>query len=430
MKRVLIVSPYFPPSTVAGVHRARILAKYLPLWGWEPIVFCVDERFHEQELDLDLAALVDPGARVMKVAAWPTRLCRRFGLGDLGIRGYYALKQAVEHFVRAEGGDLLFVTVLPGFPTHIGPLMKRRHHLPFVIDYQDLWLPRGYEAVQPPSKLWVAHRIAAYSEPRVLPWADHVTAVSQGTHEVLQARYAFLAADRCSAVPIGIDADDYVALRQGQRPCPWLPHGEGVLNLCYVGTLLPRAHRTLEALFAALGVLRRESPSLYQRLRLTFVGTSNQPLASAGEVVMPVARAGGIADVVREVPGRVPYLDALTILVRADVILMLGSDEPHYTASKLYPALLAARPLFGIFHERSSVCEVMREVGGGKLVTFSDTEPVDTKVVEIASMLTTVLVQPEAIAPIAHERIAPYLGPAIAKRFADIFDHVIVQQRP
>ncbi len=429
MKRVLMVSPYFPPSTLAGVHRARIVAKYLPLWGWEPIVFCVDERFHEQELDPDLAALVDPRIRVIKVAAWPTRRCRRFGLGDLGIRGYPYLKQAVEHFVREEGGDLLFVTALPGFPMRMGPVMKRRYHLPFVVDYQDLWLPRGYEAVAPLTKLWLAHQIAVYSEPRVLPWADHITAVSEGTHEVIQSRYALVTATRCSAVPIGIDADDYAVLRQGDRPCPWLQHGAGIINLCYVGTLLPRAHRTVEALFAALVALRDESPSLYSRLRLTFVGTSNQPLATADAVVMPIARAAGLDDIVRETPGRVPYLDALTILLRADIVLMLGSDEPHYTASKLYPALLAERPLLGVFHERSSVCAVMREVGGGKLVTFSDMAPVETKVAEIAHSLKTLILHPEAVGTIAHAQIAPYLGPAIAKQFADIFNQVVERQR-
>ena len=36
MRRCLITSPHFPPSTVAGVHRARHLAKHLPAHGWAP----------------------------------------------------------------------------------------------------------------------------------------------------------------------------------------------------------------------------------------------------------------------------------------------------------------------------------------------------------------------------------------------------------
>ena len=48
LREMVLVSPYFPPSTLAGVHRARHLAKHLPAWGWKPIVLCVDEAFHEQ----------------------------------------------------------------------------------------------------------------------------------------------------------------------------------------------------------------------------------------------------------------------------------------------------------------------------------------------------------------------------------------------
>ena len=59
MPNALIISPYFPPSTLAGVHRARHLAKYLPGAGWHPIVLCVDEAHHEQRLDPDLHSEID-----------------------------------------------------------------------------------------------------------------------------------------------------------------------------------------------------------------------------------------------------------------------------------------------------------------------------------------------------------------------------------
>ena len=58
---------------------------------------------------------------------------------------------------------------------------------------------------------------------------------------------------------------------------------------------------------------------------------------------------------VTETPDRLDYLDALAVLTHASGILLLGSSEPHYTASKLYPALLARRPVLAVFHEKSSV---------------------------------------------------------------------------
>jgi hypothetical protein len=67
---VVLLSPYFPPSTVAGVHRARHVAKHLPAAGWQAVVLCVDKAYHEERLDLDLARLVP--ARVTRLAGVET----------------------------------------------------------------------------------------------------------------------------------------------------------------------------------------------------------------------------------------------------------------------------------------------------------------------------------------------------------------------
>src|SRR5690242_15138567 len=64
---VVILSPHFPPSAVAGVHRARHLAKYLPDAGWTPIVLCVDPIQYEEMIDPALAALVPEQIEVLKV---------------------------------------------------------------------------------------------------------------------------------------------------------------------------------------------------------------------------------------------------------------------------------------------------------------------------------------------------------------------------
>ena len=43
-KQVALVSAHFPPSHLAGVHRARLWAQYLPEFGWTPIVVTTQER--------------------------------------------------------------------------------------------------------------------------------------------------------------------------------------------------------------------------------------------------------------------------------------------------------------------------------------------------------------------------------------------------
>jgi hypothetical protein len=331
----------------------------------------------------------------------------------------------VSGFVRDEGADLLFITVLPGLPMAMAPKIKRTYGLPFIVDYQDPWLPRGCERVRPLTKLWAVLQLARWIEPRVLRQADHITTVSDGTSALIRSRYPFLASERFSTHPIGGDALDYAFLAARQRPCPWVERRPGRVNICYVGNVWDRALRTLRAVFDAAALLRDRRPEVFGRLHFVFVGSSNQPDATAAEVAMPIARAAGVAERVAEEPSRVPYLDALNVLLHADVILMIGSDDPHYTASKLYPVLLARRPVLGVFHEASSVCEIAKAVGGVRLVTFGEGAPVESRVGAIADALLETVEAPDAMGSADEARLAPYLAPSIAQGFARVFDAVV-----
>ena len=51
MRRVLMISPHFPPDSTAATHRVRLLAPHLPAHGWQPTVLTVDPRDYEGRLD-------------------------------------------------------------------------------------------------------------------------------------------------------------------------------------------------------------------------------------------------------------------------------------------------------------------------------------------------------------------------------------------
>jgi hypothetical protein len=141
-------------------------------------------------------------------------------------------------------------------------------------------------------------------------------------------------------------------------------------------------------LLHALALARRDDPAA-SRLRLHFFGTSNQS-DSAVDRVLPVARECGVADAVTEVPGRLDYLDALSVLTSASAILLLGSAERHYTASKLFPALLAKRPILALFHEASSVVSILRAAAVEptvRVLTYGDAPPDEGRVGEAACHL-------------------------------------------
>ena len=48
-RSVLIVTPFFAPQNHAAVFRAYKLAKYLPQFGWKPVVLTVDTQYEFNE---------------------------------------------------------------------------------------------------------------------------------------------------------------------------------------------------------------------------------------------------------------------------------------------------------------------------------------------------------------------------------------------
>src|SRR5438309_2948433 len=153
MRRVLMVSPHFPPDRPAATHRVRLLAPYLPLFGWEPTVLTVDPRDYEGRLDAVLADSVPRAVRLVRARAWPARVTRQLGIGDLGLRAFPGLRRTAYRAVRAEHFDVTFVTIHPTYPALLGPMLKRKFGLPFVLDYQDPWVGAWGQSVGPGSNV-------------------------------------------------------------------------------------------------------------------------------------------------------------------------------------------------------------------------------------------------------------------------------------
>ena len=74
-----------------------------------------------------------------------------------------------------------------------------------------------------------------------------------------------------------------------------------------------------------------------------------------------------------EHPARLPYLEALQVLLDSTSVLVLGSDAPHYTASKVFPGILARRPLLAIFHRASSVVDILHRTRAGQVISTART---------------------------------------------------------
>ena len=430
---VLIVSPHFPPSTLAGVHRARHLAKHLPHHGWRPVIIRAHERHYVEAPDPALAELVPGDVEQMRTDAIPAPIARLAGIGDMGLRAFFPIARAISVGVARYAPRAVLITGSPYYPMLLAGWARKRFGLPVILDFQDPWVSTDRPRKSLWSKAWLSHRLGEALEPRAVCEASWITSVSDTQNIELAARYPCVDADRMTAIPIGGDPDDFAAMRVWPRSAPNVRLDDGYLNICYVGTFLPRAGPVVQALFEAAARVRREQPDVGTRLRLVFVGTSNQPAgataASPTHRIMPIAVAAGVSDLVREYTSRVPFLEALSLLANADGILLLGSDEAHYTASKIYPALMSGSPWLSIFHGKSSAHTILTRAGGGVAFAFTDIADLTGLVPAIADGLLRLASAPSSLGSVDPAAYAPFTAHAVAGRFAEVFENVVNSSR-
>jgi glycosyltransferase involved in cell wall biosynthesis len=417
----------------------RLLAPHLAAAGWEPTVLTIDPRDYEGRLDPALAALVPASLRVVRSRAWPARWTRAVGVGDLGLRSMAGLRRTSRSLLQDERFDMLFITTYPTYPAMLGPMLKRDFRIPFVVDLQDPWVGAWGATVgsgrsgAANMKSRVARALGGWLERAVLPVADGITAVSAATYDDAMMRVPAARGSVRAAIPLGAEERDFEGVRLDPQPSRFFDPRDGQLHLCYVGTLLPLGVATATALLTAFAKLRQTRADLYGRVHLHFIGTSNQTNGTDRRVER-IATAVGVADIVSEHPARVDYSDAVRIQASASAILLLGSTERHYTPSKVFPALLARRPILAAFHERSDVVDLLRRAvrwPSVRVVTYGDELSPDRLADDLYPELVALLERPVyEISDMSPERFAEFSAKRMAARLAALFDAVHLKQCP
>jgi len=378
--RLLLVSPRFPPTSAADSQRLRLLLPHLAGQGVEAEVLVVDPACCADGLDPWQAEHLPASVSIHRVRGLSRRWSRLPGFGSIEARCYRALARTGSHLLRRKHFDLVYfsTTAFGCFP--LGPLWKSRHGVPFVLDYQDPWVNdhyRRHPEISPPGGVYkysVVDRLHRFQEPRVLRHVAGYTAVSAAYPAQLQARYPFAASIPSLVLPFPGCEEDFQHLDAiPASQLPFDPH-DGLIHWVSIGRGGADLHMALSGLFEALA--RHAPAELRQRLRLHFLGTSYAAAGQGIPSIAPLAARYGISAIVDERTDRLPLSLTLATLKAADALLVLGSNDPGYTASKLVPYLLARRPLLAVMHERSFVCELLQRCGGGELVTFSsNTKP-------------------------------------------------------
>lgn len=366
LKRILIVSPHFPPSNLAAVHRSRLFAQHLPAFGWRPTILTVDEKYYEEKLDPNLSKLLPAGLVVEKASAFAVTRPRL--VGDVGLRGFFQLYRKAKRIIRRDKIDFLYIPIPSFYVALLGRWLHASTGVPYGIDYIDPWVHRFPGSDVTFSRHWFSMKLSAMLEPIAVKKASLITGVAEGYYKGVIERNPHLQKD-CTfgAMPYGGEKADHTKVAElGLRPYLFSKR-PGKIQLMYAGAMLPKAYGPLEAIFSAMS---RDRAAVAD-LEIHFIGTGKTADDPEGYNIRPLAEKYGLwNEVIFEYPRRIPYLDVLVHLEAVDGVFILGSTEPHYTPSKVYQGVLSGKPILAVLHRESTAVGVIRSANTGVVLDF------------------------------------------------------------
>ena len=426
LKNVVIIAPEFTPSSYPPALRALFFAQHLPEFGWNPIVLTTDPRNYAVASDPENEKLFDPKLEVVRTSALPLKWTRKLGFTDISLRTLWHHWRALKAICRRRKIDLIFISVPPNFPILLGRLAHARFGIPYILDYNDpiitdhyAKLPRG----QRPPKWGVVRRLYGVLEPFALRQADQIVGVADSYMAGLMTSYPWLKERPATAIPFGVEPADFAYVRAHPRQNSIFDPHDGYFHLSHIGAGGPQMGSVLRAFFKGVQDVRRDSPELFRKLRMHFVGTTYAPNADRQYQVLPYAREFGLDDIVAEHPKRVPHLEAIQLLLHSHALVIVGSEAPHYTASKIFPYILAEKPLLAVLHEQSDAGKLLQRLRAGNAVTFGPVHPLTSIHGEIAQALKELLCTPPDWRPsTAWEGFEAYTARAVTARLAEVFN--------
>jgi hypothetical protein len=384
MKRVLIISPHFPPVNAPDCQRVRMSLPYYRNHGWDPVVLTVDPRHRPDWRDDTLLAGLPADVPIHYCRAVPLGVSRLFGIQNIGLRCAPFISRRALELLRREHFDLIFFSTTQYLVTPLGHVWHRQTGVPYVIDLQDPWRSDYYErpGAPPPPGGWkyqFARFTAWLFEEQTFRSAAGFISVSHHYFRELQERYPWFSQRLQAVIPFGGPQADFDFIARHRAPSTIRLGPEGCIHWVAAGSLGPSFSHALRVLFAGLRRLRDSDPALASRLRLHFVGTSYAPPDQAPQTAKPIAEEYGIGDLVTESATRIGYLDSLRLMQSADGLILLGSDDLTYSPSKIYPSYMTGRPILALAHHGSLLADLLARLQCSRLITLlepgRETEP-------------------------------------------------------
>jgi len=396
VKRLLIITYYWPPTGGSGVQRWVKFSKYLPGHGWQPVIY-TPENPERLAVDESLLADIPACAEVIKTPILePYAVYRKLTGGGKGevnpvnaqqknwkqrlslwIRGNCFIPDPrvawvrpsvryLKKYLREHPVDAVVTTGPPQSVHLIGLGLKKALGLHWIADFRDPWTEMFY--YKHLGLTAASDRRHHRLEQAVLDAADTVISVSPPVAADFQAK---------TSTPVvlitnGFDEDDFAevgevasgSLLSGGVPPepPASAAGPRQKALRLVHTGLFAADGNPLKLWDALAQRCSADPDFRARLQIRLAGKIDAAITDA-------IRERGLGDKLVEL-GYLPHEQTVREQRAADILLLPLRQEPEYAKvlpGKIFEYLAAGRPVLGIGQEDGAAAAILRDAGAGQM---------------------------------------------------------------
>lgn len=331
MKTVLMIAYYYPPVIETGARRSGCMAKYLPEFGWRPLVVtrqwtpenCMHDTGFVRNLPADhLAAEIPIAGNYLRMSLW--QRIQRFVRPDTFPAPWVPRAlEAIERICEQRRPDVVWATCGPYSSLTIGGACSRKHGLPWVADLRDV--PGQYGTSQN-LDLSIRRLRLVPVEKRLLRSANVITTVSEGLGQLVRTRHG----REAQIIRNGFDPEDYGDAQ---------PRRTEQFTILYTGRFI--TYYDPGPLFAALDLLHERSQMRFEDVSVRFCGRSRERVAA---LAAPY-RCSNIVTCEDTVP------HARAVRLQQDAAVLLTLSCPGGTGvltSKVLEYLGARRPILSI----------------------------------------------------------------------------------
>lgn len=385
MKKVLIITYYWPPSGGAGVQRWLKFAKYLPEFGWEPIIYTA-ENPETPANDESLLKDIPPGIEVHKLPIWePLNAYKKFtgrkpteklGAGFLSesaspkfrdkvaiwIRGNLFIPDAKRFWIHPSSRFLkkylsknevdLIISTGPPHTVHlIAYRLKKLFDLPWVADFRDPWTEIDF--YQSLNLSDYADRTHKKMEKRVLDTADLIVSVGNRMAKSFSSKTQ----TRQVVITNGYDEDDVPNMECQQNTEKFI--------LMHIGSI--NKDRNHSFFWEAIKILIEKEPGFAEHFEFHLIGKLDHTVHDEVEKYS----LGGWLKIVPYIP----HSEVIRKLQTASLLYLPLNHTPNaegILTGKVFEYFAAHRPVLAIGPLDGDLGNLLRETKAGEIVDFDD----------------------------------------------------------